>query len=115
MYNDKIISHEDYAEPVCPLCDPTKTESFIPADRVISALDRYLDKNDYDGALKTLLYWKDEAEKIGDDRGLLTVENELCGLYRKLSKREEAYAACEKVLSLIDKLDIGKSVTAAMV
>ncbi len=59
-----------------PLCDPTKTESFIPADRVISALDRYLDKNDYDGALKTLLYWKDEAEKIGDDRGLLTVENE---------------------------------------
>lgn len=112
MYSDKIISHEDYAEPACPFCNPTKTESFIPTDRVVAALDRYLDKNDYDGALKTLLYWEEEAKKIGDDRGLLTVENELCGLYRKLSKKDEAYDACEKVLSLIDKLEVGKTVTA---
>ena len=110
---DKIIRPEDYVEPTCPLCNPEKTAAFIPVDRIIHTLDKFFDKNDCDGALKTLLYWKSEAEQIGDDNGLLTVANELCGLYRKLGKKEEAYSATELALSLLKKLKTENSVTGA--
>ena len=114
MSFEKVISAEDYVEPTCPFCAPgEQKENVIPTDRVISALDKYLDKNDYDGALSHLLYWQKEAEALSDDRGLFSVCNELCGLYRKTGKKEQAYKEVERTLSLIEKLDAKGSVTEA--
>lgn len=45
-----------------------------------------------------------EAERVGDRAMMLTVQNELAGLYRAFSRHEEAVAAAESALALIDDL-----------
>ena len=87
-------------------------EKSIPIKRVIDKLDERLNKNDYDGALRLLLYWEKEATFLSDERGLLTINCELMGLYRKISKKDEAIAAADKALFLVEKLRLSDSVTA---
>lgn len=90
-------------------------ETRIPIDRVITKLDEYLHKNDYAGALRHLLYWKEEAENLRDRRGQLSVNAELMGLYRKILKKEEAIAAAERAVKLLEELELTASVTAGTI
>jgi len=85
----------------CASCN--KKES-INLDRVISKLDEYLGKDDYNNALRHLLYWKQEANAISDLKSLLSLDNELIGIYRKTSKKEEAYQIIEEAIKLVNEI-----------
>lgn len=104
------IGKEDYEEPVCPFCKPDQIET-ISVDRVIEKLDEYLHKNDYASAERHLRYWLCEAEAHGDSRGALTVLNEQVGLYRKLSREQEAMQACAQALQTAKVCNLDGSVT----
>lgn len=105
---------EDYTEPRCPFCTDMFKKNIhrIPTGRVISKLDGYFNKNDYDGALSHLLYWLSEAEAEGDLDGVFTVKNELMGLYRKIGKMDEAIKHTKDVLELLKTMDNETSVSA---
>lgn len=106
----------DYTDPICPFC----TDQFkkqppvrpIPTQRVLEKLDDHLGRNDYDSAERHLLYWLDEAKDGIDKHGMLTVENELMGLYRKTNRKEKALESVRKALDLIDELKLGSAVVA---
>lgn len=106
----------DYTDPICPFC----TDQFkkqppvhpIPTQRVLEKLDEHLGRNDYDSAERYLLYWLDEAKDGRDKHGMLTVENELMGLYRKTNRKENALESVRKALNLIDELKLGSAVVA---
>lgn len=106
----------DYTDPICPFC----TDQFkkqppvhpIPISRILEKLDEHLGRNDYDSSEKHLLYWLGEAEDGRDKHGMLTIENELMGLYRKTNRKEEALESVKKALSLIDELKLGTAVVA---
>lgn len=106
----------DYTDPICPFC----TDQFkkqppvrpIPTQRVLEKLDEHLGRNDYDSAERHLLYWLDEATDGRDKHGMLTVENELMGLYRKTNRKENALESVRKALDLIDELKLGSAVVA---
>ena len=102
---------EDYMEPACALCGEPGGEG-IPRDRVLEKLRAYEDRNDWPGAERHLKYWVEEARSQGDDRGLLMLNNELMGYYRKQGKETEAMAHCAAALALIEKLGMGETVTA---
>ena len=109
------MDREDYTDPVCPFCTDMFKKNIrrIPTGRVISKLDEYFDRNDYDGALRHLLYWLSEAEAEGDTDGEFTVRNELMGLYRKIGKMDKAIEQTEAVLRLVKSMQNENSVTAA--
>lgn len=106
----------DYTDPICPFC----TDQFkkqppvhpIPISRILEKLDEHLGRNDYDSAEKHLFYWLGEAEDGRDKHGMLTIENELMGLYRKTNRKEKALESVKKALSLIDELKLGTAVVA---
>ena len=112
-----FLKKEDYQEPDCPLCiDNLKRGtniSPIPVSRVIEKLDSYFSKNDYEGAERHLLYWKNEAELGFDSRGKFTVLNELMGLYRKTAQKEKAFSTVEETLSLIKETESESSISSA--
>ena len=87
----------------------------MTVDRIMSKLDEYLNKNDYAGAERHLLYWLADYESKGDKRLMLAMRNELMGLYRKLGRREEALECVSSALSLIDALGAGEQVGSATV
>lgn len=84
----------------------------IPQQRVVEKLDEYMSRRDYAGAERHLLYWLEEARLGGDLRGELTVRNELVGHYRKAGDRERALAHAEAALKLVDRLDMGATLSA---
>ena len=94
------IKKEDYEEPRC-LLNMNPEIIRIPTHRVIEKLDCYLCKNDYNAAERHLKYWLTEAEGGNDNRGRLTVLNELIGLYRKTGKMTECLDIIDKTLELI--------------
>ena len=106
------LKKEDYEEPACVFCKKDEIQR-IDSGRVVEKLDEYLSRNDYQSAERHLNYWAQEAELNGDGRGLITVCNELVGLYRKLGRESEALANCEKLTSLIESENLGNTVTAA--
>ena len=73
----------------------------IPLGRVIDKADEYFSRNDYAGAEKHFLYWLEEAEEFGDDRGRFAILNELVGLYRKTAKKDEALKTIDALTSLV--------------
>ena len=85
----------------------------ISIDRILDKLDEYLNKNDYVGAERHLLYWRGEAELCRDHKAELLVCNELMGLYRKLSRRDEALKCVSAALLKIESLEIAGQVGAA--
>lgn len=110
------MDYTDYTDPICPFC----TDLFqkeppvrpIPTQRVLEKLDEHLGRNDYDSAERHLLYWLGEAEDGRDKHGMLTVENELMGLYRKTNRKDKALESVDKALSLIDELKLFENITA---
>lgn len=83
----------------------------IPQQRVRDKLDAYMARRDYAGAERHLRYWLEEARRCGDGRGELMVLNELVGHCRKVGNRDGAMEAGEAALELIDRLELGGSVT----
>ena len=110
----KGLKPEDYLEPTCVFCKP-EDEKVTPVDlrRCLTRLDEHLGRNDYEAARRHLDYWKQEAQAGNDWRGLLTIENERMGLFRKMGRRDEALAAVASALELIDRAGLGDTVTAA--
>jgi tetratricopeptide (TPR) repeat protein len=106
----------DYNDPICPFCTDqyqnTPPIHPIPVSRVLEKLDEHLGRNDYATAEKHLLYWLGEAEDGRDRRGMLTIENELMGLYRKTGRKEPALDSLKKSISLLNELDLNNNIIA---
>ena len=81
--------------------------------RILTKLDDYLHKNDYDGAERHLRYWLSEVEASDDVHTRLTLYNELMGLYRKLGREQDALACVEAALELMDRWSLGEQVGGA--
>ena len=116
MNQQNALSPEDYLEPECVLCmDPAHLDSAVvpvPQQRIKDRLDYYMNKKDYEGAERHLLYWLKEAERGLDLRGRLLIDNELIGFYRKTGKKEEAFHFCAEALELLEKMDFEESISA---
>lgn len=111
------MDRRDYEDPICPfdtsMWSAKPTVSRIPVDRVIEKEDEYLSKNDFPAAERHLLYWRQEALAFRDERGLMAVENELMGIYRKTGKEKEALQHVQNALELTASPEIGADSTAA--
>ena len=110
----KGLKPEDYLEPTCIFCTP-EDERATPVDlrRCFTRLDEYLDRNYYAAAERHLDYWWQEAVAGRDWRGLLSIENERMGLFRKLGKQPEALESVRSALELVDRAGLDDTVTAA--
>lgn len=113
-----MLQPEDYKEPACVFCtdfyQPEKQSvTPVPLRRILDKLDAHLGRNDYDAAERHLAYWLREAGENGDRRGLLSLENERMGLYRKLDRKTEAIACAKAALSLAEQTGLDASVTGA--
>ena len=108
------LKPEDYLEPTCIFCTP-EDEKVTPVDlrRCITRLDEYLDRRDWDAACRHLDFWKREAAAGNDWRGMLSIENERMGLFRKLGRREEALQSASDAVELIGRSGLDGTVTAA--
>ena len=104
---------EDYLEPSCVFCKP-EDETAKPVDlrRCLDRLDAYLDRNDYAAARRHLDYWKAEALANNDLRGLVSIENERMGLFRKLGDEAAAREAVDSALALLPRTGLEDTVTA---
>ncbi len=83
----------------------------IPIQRIIEKEDQLFADGDFAGAGRLLQYWLAEAEADHDLAGLFFLRNEQMGLYRKIGKQEEAFAAAEAGLALIPQLGYEDSVS----
>lgn len=110
--SDRRLKLEDNLEPECALCPPSSTKP-IPQKRIVEKMDEYLERQDYVGAERHLLYWLDEACMVRDARGQLFLCNELVGYYRKMNNKEKAYWYGEKALALLNELDFSGYTSAA--
>ena len=110
----KGLRPEDYLEPSCIFCKPEE-EKHSPVDlrRCITRLDEYLSRNDYPAAARHLDYWRQEAAALCDWRGLLSIENERMGLFRKMGLRERAMESVRAAETLIGRAGLENTVTAA--
>ena len=87
----------------------------IDIDRVIKKLDEYFNNNDLLGAGEYLSFWECEARNISDDRALLSILNEYLGYCRRVNNKEKAIATIDECKSLIDKLGMINSISAATI
>lgn len=78
----------------------------IPIKRIFDKLDEYFGRKDFPAAERHLLYWLGEAEAAGNKESRCIILNELAGFYRKISEKEKALAAAEKLLKLSDGVTI---------
>lgn len=85
---------------------------YISTDRILAKLDEYFSRNDYVSAERHLLYWFDEAKSADDKKCMLLLNNELMGLYRKLSRKEDALNAVTSALALIAEMGIENNIGA---
>ena len=109
------LEKEDYIDPRCALCGkPGEEEAAqpVPVGRIMDKLREYEDRNDWPAAERHLKYWLEEAEACRDERGQLTLNNELMGFYRKQGDREKAFAHAEKAVGLVEKLGMEDTMTA---
>lgn len=114
---NETLKPEDYIEPACPLCipenDSERPSNPIPVNRVIQKLDDYFSSNDMAGAERHLDYWYSEAETGNDLRGLLSLENERMGLFRKTDQRDKAIQSAEHALELVSAIGLQNTLTDA--
>ena len=90
-------------------------DSKVDIERFLKKIDSYFNKNDLDGAGYCLKFWESEARKSSDDRALLTILNEYLGFCRRVNDKEKAISSISECKSLIDKLCISKTISAATI
>ena len=112
----------DYREPACALCGgeefyyPEKAKkSSVALSGMMAKLDAALNREDYSEAKRLLLFWVEETQSAGDQKGELSVQNELIGLYRKLYAAQSALAAAQRSIELVAQLGLGDSVSGATI
>ena len=86
--------------------------NFISTERVLTKLDELLSRNDYASAERHILYWLNEADSANDKRCKLLLTNELAGLYRKLSREEDALITVQNALELVRDMGIENNIGA---
>ena len=108
------LKPEDYLDPTCIFCTP-EDEKVKPVDlrRCLGRLDEYLARNDYASAERHLDYWTQEALAGNDWRGLVTIENERMGLFRKLGRRASAMEAVASAREALARAGLADTVTSA--
>ena len=109
------LEKEDYMDPACVLCGkPGETEAVqpIPVGRVLDKLREYEDRSDWPAAERHLNYWLAEAEANRDERGQLTLHNELMGFHRKQGNRDRAFTHEEQAAALVEQLGMADTITA---
>ena len=110
------LGPEDYAEPRCVLCEEPYGAAPgvrpVPQRRIVEKMDEYMERRDYDGAERHLLYWMEEAKLGRDLRGQLMLCNELIGHYRKTGARDRALQRIDEALSLLKELDFEGTISA---
>ena len=110
--NSTFLEPEDYLEPNCVLCSPEEEKiRRIPVQRVIEKLDEYQSRKDLFGAKRHLLYWLEEARLGHDQRGRLSILNELIGYCRKNGEKEKAFESIEEAVKLVDELSFDGTIT----
>ena len=85
----------------------------VPQQRIREKVDECMNRRDYAGVEKVLLYWKAEAESLGDLRGELMITNEMIGHYRKTGERDRFEKSAARAEELIGILGYGGSISAA--
>ena len=109
----------DYTDPICPFnTDQYRKEPpirCVPIERILKKLDEHLSRNDSDSGIRLLKYWIFEARIGKDERGELSLLNELMGIYRTSGDKEKAYLHAEEALSLAHKSEYRESITGATV
>ncbi len=94
----------------CKSCSKEAVDR-VPIIRVIERLDSLFDQDNLAEAQRLLEYWENEAERLGDKRGLLEILNEEIGLYRRLGSKEKGLAAVESALKIIEEENFGETVS----
>ena len=89
------------------------SEKTVPTQLVISKLDNFLAKNDYESAKNHLLKWLSTAQQMDDKKSELFISNELMGLFRKLGDKENALKYAQNALDTVERLGISQNVGAA--
>lgn len=89
--------------------------STIDTTRFLDRLDNCFNKNDIRGAKDCIMFWSDEARKLGDESGLLTVLNEAVGFWRRNKKKGKALSAMEESLKLVEKLGLQNTLSGATI
>ena len=99
----------------CASCGYKEVSEHIDTDRVLKKLDSIFDKNDLAEAERLLLYWQNEAKEIGDMQGMLTILNELIGIYRRTNNYEKSKNVINMSLEIIDKLEMNHNISIATI
>jgi len=89
----------------CKGCSKEDNEK-VNVSRFIDRLDNYFKTNDLEGAYKHLKYWEEEAIRLDDQRGLLSILNEQIGYSRRINDKTLAENATSKAKELIFKYDL---------
>ncbi len=111
-----MLDRNDYTEPECVLCgEPAGRLSPVPMNRILEKLKQYEEQNDPEKMEKHLVYWLNEAEFSRDERGQLTLHNEMMGFYRMRGDAPKAVLHAEEALRLLEKLGMEKTITAGTV
>ena len=83
--------------------------------RFIDRLDECFARNDFGAAKECLEFWENEARKLRDDAGLLTVLNEETGFFRRSGEETRAMKALAESLELTEKLGLTRDISGATV
>lgn len=87
--------------------------SGIPVGRILSRLDSFYEADDAASAEKLLAHWAAEAVSVGDRYGLLQMQNERMGLYRKAGNGPKAEECAQNTVELVRELSLADSVSGA--
>ncbi|MBR5113263.1 MAG: tetratricopeptide repeat protein, partial [Clostridia bacterium] len=85
------------------------------AEKFIKELDAFFAREDLTGAGEYLRAVYAETDKAGDDRGKLTVLNEMIGFFRQTAEEEAALDAISEAFELIEKTGIAGEISGATI
>ena len=87
----------------------------IPVRRFIDRLDLCFQQNDMKAAGECISFWEDEARRLSDDRGLLTVLNEALGYFRRIGDKDKAIPCVNECMDLVKRLKLNDQIAGATI
>ena len=92
-----MLDKSDYLEPCCPFdtdfykdAPQKQPDGHISVSEMLSQIDRLYARGDRDAIGRVLTEYRENAERLGDIHGELSVLNEMLGHYRMTSNPEKA-------------------------
>lgn len=98
----------------CSSCCKEPTGS-VPVPRIIAKIDSLFARNEYEEAGRVLDYWEEEARKLNDEKGLLTILSEKVGYYRTRQEKEKGLSAVEEALGILEYTEDDESINNATI